>query len=51
MVHVDDPLTVNPCYCMFVLKIGVKGWICLDTVACFALFLGELNESKNVCLD
>ena len=21
----DDPLTVNPCCCMFVLKIGVKG--------------------------
>ena len=26
MVHADDSLMVNPCCCVFVLKIGVKGW-------------------------
>ena len=26
MVYSDDPLTLNPCCCIFILKIDVKGW-------------------------
>ena len=29
MVHANDPLTVKPCCCMFILKIGAKGWALL----------------------
>ena len=29
MAHTNDHLTVNPCYCVFVLKIGDKGWVIL----------------------
>ena len=29
MVYADDPLKVNPCCKIFILKIGVKGWALL----------------------
>ena len=36
MLHTDDPLTVNPCCCIFILKMGVKGWALLDVLHCFS---------------
>ena len=27
MVYADDPLRVNPYCCIFILKIGDKGWV------------------------
>ena len=35
MVHIDDPLTVNPYYCVFILKIGIKGWDLLVVLSWF----------------
>ena len=35
MVYADDPLTVNPCGCMFILKIIDKGWVMLIVLPLF----------------